>query len=140
MKKDAVRLKDIIYGGRSYPTSGRVEKWYCTDTKEYVNLQELIDKGVCTNKDKDTLLPALRYIQFFEVDIEKSERHFLNSLNDRRYLKLFDSVPAEDFDIKFNIFLEQAQLEHRWREYENAVLRKAAQDWCIQNRVPFLDS
>lgn len=140
MKKDAVRLKDIIYGGRSYPTSGRVEKWYCAGTKEYVCLQELINQGVCTNENKDTVLPAFGYIHFFEVDIEETERYFLNSLNDRRYLKLFDSVPAEDFYIKFNIFLEQAQLEHRWREYEYAVLRKAAQDWCIQNRVPFLDS
>ena len=155
MRKITLNLSDILFYGRSYPipriygsdtgnasagTLVGTEKWFCTQTREILFLNDLLSQEVCTKENKDALLPRLGYIRLFEVDMIALEKLFIQSLNDRKITRFFGSIPDEDYDRQFNIFIEPAaELVHRWGKYEKDVLKKEAIAWCAQNHIAWSD-
>lgn len=138
MRKITINLRDIIFYGRCYPTPQTYgskarnasvdtpiysEKWFFIQTKELTLLNDLIQQEVCTNENKNMILPRLGYIRLFEVDIIALENLFVQSLNDRKISSFFGSIPDEKYNGEFNKFIEPF-LIHRWNNNKKEVLKK----------------
>lgn len=130
-----LKIDEIIFYGRYYRDDEEKETnwWYCkvdghiyhmsdlTSQFGYVSIDEVENNG--------------NYIQLFRTDIIELKKRFINAIAKNRKLC---NLPDSEFDIEFNKFIDQSSMHKEWFDYECAVLKQDAIEWCKQNNIPFM--
>ena len=139
MKK--VNISSIMYYGRIYGNDEQNYYFSVLDYKVYDKSELICNFGFTNNmlSDSESLRNEYNYIALFQVDIIKLMVKFLLSINNRYIFNEIKGLEPEMIYIFFQKYIEiNTYSHHRWIEYENISLTKAAIKWCEDNGIPYV--
>lgn len=129
-------IDEIIYYSRHYSDEFVGDYWWFNkdDYKIYsIKKLNVIFKNKFLDDYRNQLLT--HYIPVFKTEMTDLERNYINSKNDIKLSKKFDSIALVDYDRYFKRYIEQNQLHNDWWDYERKSLTKDAIRWCKINHI-----
>lgn len=128
-----MKLIDIVYYSRCYRDEhNRIHHhWYYNKSDDpffFVNDSKEILDELSHNGD---VCPV------FAVDMITAEKEFLRSIEKAKLIEDLSCRGSKDFDREFKIYIDDNDLFSVWHNYEQSILRIAAESWCLINNIEY---
>ena len=107
--------------------------WYClADGRVYETLDVFNNFGYST---KEEIHASNSFVEFDRVDVIELKRIFLLQEIGLREYKAWEFIPDNEFDRKFNIYIDINHLMREWYEFEKLSLHSAFIRWQSTNGI-----
>lgn len=134
-----VYIDDIYNYGQYYGDNPDADKpFWLFSTRDY-SISDYDDILTKLNISEDAFSPYdYDYIPLFRTSAAETEREYLQRLNNKKYLKHFESV-AENFDDEFRAYFHNNdEIYDGWSDFYDERLKRDAIAWCKESKIPYI--
>ena len=107
--------------------------WFCLiDNKVYETTEIYKLFG---HSSKEDINSTNLFIEFPKIDIIELKKKYLLHIGLKKQLEKCETLSDEEFDIKFNQYIDNKNLIKDWYDFEYSKLSKIYSQWCNTNKI-----
>ena len=104
--------------------------WYCLTDFNVYETSELYKLFKYSSKSE--IYESHLFVEFEKIDIIELKKQFLIQRNE---YSLFKNISDQEFDLKFNRYIDNSNLIQSWYNFEIDILKSVFDKWCRVNNI-----